>query len=155
MNISPSAAAFKRIQYVANSPVAMVEMCRALDMQVNPNSITLSIWKDGRLAGGTIYERFSKRAIFLHIVGFEPNWFNRKFLWLGFHYPFEQLGVDKVFGLVSANRREELAFFMKLGFVIETSIKEVYSDNADQLVLRLEKKDCKWLKLKEKPNGLV
>lgn len=142
------------LKYVSNSPVALNEMCRELDLAPNPTFITLSIWKDGRLLGGTIYERYTKRAIFLHIVGFEDRWFNRTFLWLGFHYPFEQLGVDKVFGLVSANRRRELAFFMKLGFVIETSIKDVYSDGADQLVLVLEKKNCKWLKLRAKHGTL-
>lgn len=155
MNTSPIAGAFKGFQYVANSPVAMVEMCRALDMMVNPNCISLSIWRDGRLLGGTIYERFTKRAIFLHIVGFEPGWFNRKFLWMGFHYPFEQLGVDKVFGLVSASNTQALAFFRKLGFTVETSIKEVYVDGADQVVLVMRRENCKWLKLKEKPHGLV
>lgn len=145
MNTSLDSGAIK---YVSNSPVALNEMCRELDLAPNPTFITLSIWKGDRLLGGTIYERYTKRAIFLHIVGFEPAWFNRTFLWLGFHFPFEQLGVEKVFGLVSANRRRELEFFKKLGFVIETAIKGVYSDGADQLVLVLEKKNCKWLKLK-------
>lgn len=145
MNTSPSVGGFK---YVSCSPVAYNAICHALDMTSNPSNVTLSLWKDERLRGVVMYERFTKRSIFLHIVGFGPAWFNRKFLWLGFHYPFEQLGVDKLFGLVSANRVHELDFFRKLGFAVETTIKDVYSDGADQLVLRLEKKDCKWLKLK-------
>lgn len=145
MNMLPARGDF---DYVSNSPVAHNEICRALDMVANPNNVTLSLWKDERLRGVIMYERFSRRSIFVHIVGFQPGWFNRKFLWLGFHYPFEQLGVEKLFGLVSSNRRDSLEFFRKLGFVVETTIKDVYSDGADQLVLRLEKKDCKWLKLK-------
>lgn len=145
MNMSLAPGGFK---YVSNSPVAHHEICRALDMVANPNNVNLSLWKDERLRGVVMYERFTRRSIFLHIVGFEPGWFNRKFLWLCFHYPFEQLGVDKLFGLVSSNRKHELDFFRKIGFTVETSIKDVYSDGADQMVLRLEKKDCKWLKLK-------
>lgn len=145
MNMLPARGDF---DYVSNSPVAHNEICRALDMVANPNNVTLSLWKDERLRGVIMYERFTRRSIFVHIVGFQPGWFNRKFLWLGFHYPFEQLGVEKLFGLVSSNRRDSLEFFRKLGFVVETTIKDVYSDGADQLVLRLEKKDCKWLKLK-------
>lgn len=152
MSISPHAGAFK---YISNSPVAHNEICRELDMLSDPRNVNLSIWKDGRLRGGIIYERFTKRAIFLHIAGFEPGWFNRTFLWLGFHYPFEQLGVEKLFGLVSSSNTEALAFFEKLGFTVETSIKEVYSDGADQVVLVMRREDCKWLKLKEKPHGLV
>lgn len=152
MNTSPTAGGFK---YISNSPVAHHEICRELDMVANPNNVNLSLWKDGRLRGVVMYERFTKRAIFLHIAGFEPRWLNRKFLWLAFSYPFDQLGVDKIFGLVSSNRTASLAFFRKLGFTIETSIKEVYADNADQVVLVMRKADCKWLKLKEKPNGLV
>lgn len=148
MNTSPTAGEFNGFVYVANSPVAHIELCRALDMVANPNNINLSLWKDGRLRGVVMYERFTKRAIFLHIAGFEPRWFTRKFLWLGFHYPFEQLGVDKLFGLVSSNNKAALAFFQKLGFTIETAIKEVYSDGADQVVLVMRRDDCKWLKLK-------
>jgi len=148
MNTSPSVGGFKGFQYVANSPVAHVEICRALDMVANPNNINLSLWKDGRLRGVVMYERFTQRAIFLHIAGFEPGWGNRKFLWLAFHYPFEQLGVDKIFGLVSSNNKAALTFFRKLGFTVETSIKEVYVDGADQVVLVMQKNDCKWLKLK-------
>ena len=145
MNTLPNVAACK---YVSNSPVAHHEACRELDMIIDPANVNLSIWKDGRLCGVVLYERFSKKAIFMHVVGFEPKWFNRTFLWLCFHYPFEQLGVEKLFGLVSANRRHELAFFMKLGFIIETAIKEVYSDGADQLVVVMRRENCKWLKLK-------
>lgn len=142
-------------KYIANSPVAHHELCRALDMQSDPRNVNLSIWKDDRLRGGIIYERFTRKAIFLHIAGFEPRWFNRTFLWLGFHYPFEQLGVEKIFGLVSSNRTASLAFFRRLGFVVETSIKDVYADGADQVVLVMGKADCKWLKLRENPNGHI
>lgn len=152
MNISPNVGAVK---YVSNSPIAHNELCRELGMLANPDNVNLSLWKDGRLRGVVMYERFTKRAIFLHIAGFEPGWFNRTFLWLAFHYPFEQLGVDKIFGLVSSSNTGALAFFRKLGFTVETSIKEVYSDGADQVVLVMERTNCKWLKLKEKPNGLV
>lgn len=145
MNMLPARGDF---DYVSNSPVAHNEICRALDMVANPNNVTLSLWKDERLRGVIMYERFSRRSIFVHIVGFQPGWFNRKFLWLGFHYPLVQLNVGKIFGLVSASNDKSLKFFHKLGFMEETRIKDVYSDGADQVVLVMKKEDCRWLKLR-------
>ena len=63
-----------------------------------------------------------------------------------FDYCFVQLGVDRVFGLVASNNLTALNFIENLGFREETRIRNVYPD-ADQVVVVLEKANCRFLKI--------
>lgn len=146
MSTSPPVAVSK-FRYVANSPVAHYEMSRMLGLMVNPNDITFSVWKGENLLGGVIYSRYTHAAIFMHIIGLQQGWATKKLLWMAFHYPFEQLMVDRIFGLVASNNLKPLAFFEKLGFSVVTSIPKVYPF-ADEVVLVMERENCRWLTLK-------
>jgi len=118
----------------------------ALGLVINPASVNMSIWKDTELRGGIVYERYTRCAMFAHVVGFVPRWGNRDFLFKCFDYPYNQLGVDRLFGLVASNNLTALDFIEKLGFKEETIIRRVYPD-ADQVVLVLEKANCRFLSL--------
>jgi RimJ/RimL family protein N-acetyltransferase len=115
----------------------------------SPYDISFSRWKNGELMGGVVYQRYTHSSILMHVAAFMPNWLCRDFLWLAFHYPFVQLGVGRVFGLVHEKNDVALAFDRKLGFEIETRIKKVYPDG-DQIVLVMEREQCRWLKLTPK-----
>jgi RimJ/RimL family protein N-acetyltransferase len=136
-----------KFRYEANSVLAHHEMSRMLGLMVNPNDITFSVWRGEQLLGGVIYSRYTHAAIFMHIIGLQRGWATKKLLWLAFHYPFEQLMVDRVFGLVASNNAKPLAFFKKLGFTVATTIEKVYPF-ADEVVLVMERKNCRWLTLK-------
>lgn len=128
---------------------ATLEIARAVGMTVSPFDISFSRWRNGELMGGVVYQRYTHASVLMHVAGFMPNWVNRDFLWLCFHYPFEQLGVGRVFGLVHEKNEEALRFDQKLGFEIETRIKKVYPDG-DQIILVMEREKCRWLALKPK-----
>ena len=106
----------------------------------------------GELIGGVIFSAYTGASINIHMAGFKKNWVNKDMLWVAFHYPFEQLGVKKMFGQVGAHRPEILKIDMQLGFSIETIIKDVYPEG-DMYVLSMYKEDCRWLKIK--PRNLL
>ena len=115
-------------------------------MTLSPFDASFSRWKDGELMGGVVYQRYTHSSVLMHVASFMPNWLCRDLLWLVFHYPFVQLGVGRVFGLVHEKNDEALTFDRKLGFEIETRIRKVYPDG-DQIVLVMERDTCRWLKL--------
>lgn len=103
--------------------------------------------RNGRLAGGVIYNGYTGASINLHTYGSDPKWASRDMLWITFHYPFEQLGCRKMFGQVPANNAHALDFDLKLGFKIEARIKDVFPDE-DLIVVSMVREDCRWLKIK-------
>lgn len=131
----------------SNDFTANSEIAKAVGMTMSPYDISFSRWKGDELMGGVVYQRYTQSSILMHVASFMPNWLCRDFLWLAFHYPFEQLGVGRVFGLVHEHNEEALRFDRKLGFEIETRIKKVYPDG-DQIILVMERDKCRWLALK-------
>lgn len=136
-------------EFRVNDAQANEEVSRAVGVSMTPYDISFSRWKDGELMGGVIYNRFTHTALQLHTAGFMPNWVCRDFIWLTFHYPFEQLGVDRVFALINEKNELSLKFNLKLGFVVETRVRKVYPDG-DQIILVMEKARCRWLAMKPK-----
>lgn len=111
----------------------------------------ISIVRDGKLLGGAVYSGYTGASIGMHVAGFCDDWMCRDALWASFHYPFDQLGVKKIFGQVPATNSKALEFDRKIGFKIETIIKDVYLDG-DLVLMSMTKDECRWLKIK--PRGL-
>ena len=56
----------------------------------------------GNLMGGVLFSYWTGMggSINMHVAGFHPRWINRAMLFVSFDYPFNQLGVRKIFGQV-------------------------------------------------------
>lgn len=106
----------------------------------------------GELWGGVVYSAYTGASICIHMAGFRPRWANKDMLWVAFHYPFEQLGVKKIFGQVGVHRPEVLKIDLQMGFKPEAVIKDVYPEG-DMMLLSMYREDCRWLNLK--PSKLV
>lgn len=107
----------------------------------------------GELYGGAVYQRFTGASIGMHVAGFRSDWLSRDLLWAGFHYPFMQLGVKKVFGQIQASNTTALEFDLKLGFKIVATINDVFPDG-DLIVVAMARDECRWLK-RITPRGIV
>ena len=101
----------------------------------------------GVLLGGVIYSGFTGESIGMHTAGFHPQWVNRDMLWVCFDYPFNQLGVNKIFGQVPAGNARALEFDKKLGFKEEAVVRGVFPGGEDLVVLSMDRVDCRWLGL--------
>lgn len=98
---------------------------------------------DGQPYAGVVYDDFNGAVIRMHVAG-ERHWLTRGFLWLVFDYPFLQLRVHKVVGMVSSCNRPALDLDLRLGFVREARI-EGGCEDGDLEILTMTREQCRWL----------
>jgi RimJ/RimL family protein N-acetyltransferase len=122
-------------------------IARAAGTAFNPDvDMVIASLRDDRLLGGLVYQAYTgvEGSISVHMASFDPRWANRYFLWVGFHYPFEQLHCKKMFAQVPANNAKALSIDLKLGFKEEIRVPGVFPD-ADLIVLSMSRDQCPWL----------
>ena len=84
---------------------------------------------DGNILAATVFDGFSKCDCNMHIASNGTGrWLTREFLVRSFAYPFLQLGMRRVTGLVPANNERALKFDLRLGFQIEGQLKDALPD---------------------------
>lgn len=109
--------------------------------------------ENDELYGGVVYSSYTRASINIHMAGFRDNWCNMDMLWVAFDYPFNQLGVTKIFGQVPLSNKLALKIDLKLGFKKEMIAKDVFpiiDGTGDMQVFSMYKADCKWLKIRPK-----
>lgn len=103
----------------------------------------------GEVLWAAIFEEYHPRgSIRIHIAVGNPKFVTRRAISEVFEYPFYQLGVKKVIGIVDSANTAALAFDMRLGFKIEAVVKEAY-DMGDMYILSMTREQCHWLRGKE------
>lgn len=109
----------------------------------------LGLINDDEIIAGVIYTNYAKPNILAHIAAL-PNkrWLNREFLFAMFDYPFNQLGCNRITGLVAKKNKEARRFDTHLGFEYEGNMRQALPDD-DMLIYGMIKEKCKWLKLRE------
>jgi RimJ/RimL family protein N-acetyltransferase len=107
---------------------------------------------DGALMGGVVYQNYTRKSIGIHMAGFHPRWVNRDMIWMAFDYPFNQLGVDVVFGQLPASNTTALDLDRRLGFEEVLRVPDVYPCG-EAVLMRMYRENCKWLKAKGGSNG--
>ena len=101
---------------------------------------------EGNLLGGVLYNGWTGRggSIGMHVAGLNRRWINKVILWMAFDYPFNQLGVRKIFGQVPESKPDVIDFDMGAGFQIEHRITDVYPDG-DMILLSMYREQCRYL----------
>ena len=108
----------------------------------------IGLERDGKLIGGVVYDYFNGASICMHVASDGGNWLTREFLWFAFYYPFVQLGVKRITGLVPESNLAARRFDEHLGFILEARMKDAHP-TGDVLVYRMLKSECRYL---ERPN---
>ena len=101
-----------------------------------------------RLMGGVLFTEYRVGSVCIHMAGFHPNWVNRPMIYLAFDYPFNQLKVKKLIGLVPERNVKSRNNTLHLGFKIEYLSPDVlgYPDGINGMYLMsMYRKDCRWL----------
>jgi len=89
----------------------------------------------------------------IHVAADGKNWMRREFLWFTFYYPFVQLKLNWLIGVVNATNAKALKMDTNIGFEEFTRIPDGYADGEDLILLRLHREHPrvqKWLSLGEK-----
>lgn len=114
---------------------------------------TIGLWEEGvGPVAACLYESYNGASVLGHLAGDGRKWMNREFLWFCFHYPFEQLRVNKILGLVESSNAEARKLDEHLGFQLEATLKNA-APRGDLLIYSMTRDQCRWLNLREKYRG--
>lgn len=111
-------------------------------------SAAVAMEEDGVITAGVLYDMFNGSSICMHVAIEKPV--TRGFTRIAFDYPFNQLKVRKVMGLVDSTNSKALRFDRHLGFVEEARI-EGAGKTGDLVILTMTRPQCRWIK--EAPHG--
>ena len=104
---------------------------------------------DGGIKWAAIFDNYEPGgSIHIHIAIDNPKHVTRQAISAVFEYPFYQLGVKKVLGIVNSENHAALAFDLRLGFQVEHVVKDAY-DMGDMYILSMTQEQCRWIRGKD------
>lgn len=96
-----------------------------------------------------IYDHYEEGgSIQMHMAIDNPKYVTRQAISACFEYPFYQLGVKKVLGIVNSTNHRALSFDMRVGFTVEAIISDAY-DMGSMYILSMKRDQCRWLRGKD------
>lgn len=102
----------------------------------------IGLSRGGKIAAGVAYTDFNQRNIFVHVACDGP--LTRKFLWTICDYPFNQLGVERVTGMIPAAHRNALDFAERIGFKYEATLENAHP-KGNLLIYVAHRDNLAWL----------
>lgn len=109
------------------------------------DAYTIGLERDGQIVAVVVYDTFSEADCYMHIASDGTRaWMNKALLLAAFAYPFVQLRLRRVTGVVAAKNHEALAFDEHLGFRREGFHPHGLKDD-DLITLGMLRKDCRFI----------
>jgi RimJ/RimL family protein N-acetyltransferase len=109
------------------------------------DAYTIGLEKDGELVAVVVYDTFSEVDCCMHIASDGTRaWMNKSLLLAAFAYPFIQLKLRRVTGMVPAKNTQALAFDEHIGFVREGYHPKALPDD-DLVSLGLLRENCRFI----------
>ena len=96
------------------------------------------------------FTAFIGKTCQIHVVNFNKKYTPRKLLWATFDYPFRQLGLESLIGIVNSNNEQAMKYDQNLGFKEVHRFAGLHDDGGDIVVFELKKDECRFIK--ELPN---
>ena len=121
-------------------------VCERAGGQYFKGNSAIGLLVNGVLKAGIDYDSYTGASIAMHSRCDDPQAPNRLFFWAIFDYPFNQLKVKRVTGLVPKSNKIAQQIDEKLGWKYETTLVDYFPDS-DGLVYLMTRSDCRWLKL--------
>lgn len=115
-----------------------------------PDAKAIGLVREAGLVAVVVFDNFSKCDCNMHIASNGSRlWLNKAFLLASFSYPFTQLKLRRVTGLVPEGNEDALRFDQNLGFVIEGRHPDAETNGA-LISLGLLRRNCRFLPLEER-----
>lgn len=105
----------------------------------------IAIECDGKLVAGMYYDTWTGASIAMHSRVDDRTKVTREWLRQVFDYPFNQLKVKRVTGLVSSANTHAQRVNEKLGWIRETTLSDYFPDG-NGIVYIMRASDCRWLR---------
>lgn len=101
---------------------------------------------DGVLMAGTTYGMNNGRSCLIHVAVDSGCPLVPEYVFSCFDYPFNQLGLIKLIGLVDSTNDRAIRLDKHLGFHLEATLKDA-APKGDLLIFSMTREQCKWLRL--------
>lgn len=110
------------------------------------DAYTIGLERDGELVAVVVYDTFSQSDCNMHIASDGTKaWMNKELLVSAFAYPFLQLGLARVTGLVAASNEAALKFDEHLGFEREGYHRKAGPNGTDLISMGLLRESCRFI----------
>ena len=96
------------------------------------------------------YTAFIGKTCQMHMVNLKGGYTPKQLLKASFDYPFNQLGIEKAFGIVNSNNVKAMEYDQKLGFKEAVRFAGMHDDGGDLVVFEMDKADCRWIRERNK-----
>lgn len=101
------------------------------------------------------YTGFVGKVCQMHMVSFDTHWSPRPMLFACFDYPFNQLGLRSVLGIVNSTNEKALRYDKHLGFKEVLRLPGCHDDGGDIVVMKMDRDECRWIKERKNEAKLV
>lgn len=113
--------------------------------QFRGDAKAIGLESDGRLVAVTVFDGFSECDCNMHVASDgSGHWLGKDFLTCSFAYPFVQLKLRRVTGLVPAKNVTALRFDLHLGFKHEGICRDALPDD-DIIILGMLRAECRFI----------
>lgn len=108
-----------------------------------PGSACIGLERRGELVAGTLYDYCNGASVFANIAIAGP--ITKTWLWYIFYYPFVQLGVNTLIGLIEPQNVKSQQLATHFGFTELTGIPDG-APHGDLLMYVMQREQCRFLK---------
>lgn len=107
---------------------------------------TIGLERDGQVVAVVVFDNFSETDAYMHIASDGTRaWMSKSLLLAAFAYPFTQLGLLRVTGLVPADNADALRFDEHIGFEREGYHPKAGPGGRDLISLGLLREKCRFI----------
>ena len=110
-----------------------------------PDATTIGLERDGEIRAVVVFDNFSECDAQMHIASDGSRaWMSKSLLLSAFAYPFTQLGLLRLTGLVTSDNQAALEFDQNIGFVKEGYHPKAGPGGKDLISLGLLAENCRF-----------
>ena len=118
------------------------------------DAYAIGLEKAGEIVAVVVFDSFSECDCNMHIASDGTRaWMNKALLLAAFAYPFTQLGLLRVTGMVPADNEAALAFDEHLGFVREGYHPKAGPSGKDLISLGMLREACRFISRRNDHGG--
>ena len=115
-------------------------------MSFRSDAKTIGLERDGELVAVVVFDNFCETDCNMHIASDgTASWMSKSLLLSAFAFPFTQLGLLRVTGLVPSDNKLALKFDEHLGFVREGFHPKAGPGGKDLVSLGLLRENCRFV----------
>lgn len=118
------------------------ELMSKLGGVYSENATCIGCVVNNELVAGVIYDKYNGVSLHVSIwAGSRPSW---EFSCAIFDYPFNQIGVKKIVGLIFGNNEKSIRLAEHAGFILEGKVTD-YCEEGDMLIYTMTPDQCRFI----------